>query len=461
VFLRSLRLDNRGGVIRDITFNAGLNLIVDETPVDSQRSTGNNVGKTTVLKLIDVCLGADPRKVYTDSENVKSEYAEVKKFLVDTEARVTLTLCESFDAPSERDLVIERNFLPRAKGLRRINGRKHTEESFEEFLTNHLVPGHYGGKPTYFQIISHNIRYKEPGVSNTLKTLHAMTKDDEYEALHLFLLGCAFDDGDRKQQLLNKLRTETVFKRRLESKQTKSAYEISLGLLMDEIKELEAKRSLFKKSSDVDARIQRIADIKYRKGVVASELAKVRLRRDLVLEAVREVGLQKSHVDVTELQKLYREVSERLGTLTKSFEELVTFHNKMVDEKVRYISKDIPRLDAQIAEREAELIALSGVESENIVEITQSGTLAEIEQIVIGLNERHRLRGEFEGVIQQITGVEESISSVKSELADLDRALFSKDSTQAIDTQLKNSIDTLHQSPTSFMEKSMRLSLSE
>lgn len=436
MFLKSLRLENRHGLIRHIPFHTGLNLIVDETPADSQQSTGNNVGKTTVLKLIDVCLGADPRRVYTDLENAKSEYAEVKLFLIETQVLVTLTLCESFDAPSERDLVIERNFLPRKYIVRRINGLNYTQEGFEEFLTNHLFPGHYGRKPTYSQIISHNIRYKEPSVSNTLKTLHEMTKDDEYEALYLFLLGCAFTEGDRKQQLLAKLRTETAFKRRLESKQTKSAYQVSLGLLMDEIKGLEAKRASFKQTSDIDARIQRIADIKYRKGIVASELSRVRLRRDLVREAVREVGVQRSHVDVVELRKLYNEVSERFGNLTKTFEDLVTFHNRMVDEKVRYIAKDLPRLEEQIAIKEDELKSLGRTESENIGAITETGTLEEIEAIVVGLNERHRVRGEFETIIQQISNVDDSISDVKTDLAELDRSLFSKDSAQAIEAQL-------------------------
>lgn len=436
MFLKSLRIENRDRLIRHIFFHAGLNLIVDETPDDSQQSTGNNVGKTTVLKLVDVCLGADPRRVYTDMENAKSEYAEVKQFLVDTQVLVTLTLCESFDALSERDLVIERNFLPRKQMVRRINGRNFTQEGFDEFLTDHLFPGHYGRKPTYSQIISHNIRYKEPSVSNTLKTLHEMTKDDEYEALYLFLLGCAFTEGDRKQQLLAKLRTDTAFKRRLESKQTKSAYQVSLGLLMDEIKELDAKRASFKQTSDVDARIQRIADIKYRKGVVASELSRVRLRRDLVREAVREVGIQKSHVDVAELRKLYNEVSERFGSLTKSFEDLVTFHNRMVDEKVRYIAKDLPRLGKQIALKEDELKSLVCAESENIGAIMETGTLEEIEAIVVGLNERHRVRGEFETIIEQISAVDDSISAVKTDLAELDRSLFSKDAAQAIEAQL-------------------------
>ncbi|MCV5633334.1 DUF2326 domain-containing protein, partial [Escherichia coli] len=77
---------------------------------------------------------------------------------------------------------------------------------FEETLTDVLVSGHYGHKPTFSQIISNNIRYKELSVTHTLRTLSSFTRDDEYETLHLFLLGCDFGKGALKQNLLASIR---------------------------------------------------------------------------------------------------------------------------------------------------------------------------------------------------------------------------------------------------------------
>ena len=59
-------------------FKAGLNLIIDNTDDVSSKSTGNNVGKTTVLKLIDFCLGADANIIYTDTENNKDRLCHNK-----------------------------------------------------------------------------------------------------------------------------------------------------------------------------------------------------------------------------------------------------------------------------------------------------------------------------------------------------------------------------------------------
>lgn len=437
MFLKSLRIENSSGIIRDIQFNAGLNLIVDETPTDQLQSTGNNVGKTTVLRLIDVCLGGDPRRVFTDPENQKSEYAEVKAFLVDTRVLVTLTLCGSLGAERSDDLVIERNFLPRNQLVRRINGQTYSEVEFELYLRAHLFPEGTGTKPTFRQIISHNIRYREPAVSNTLRTLDGYTRKDEYEALYLFLLGAAFEHGDRKQELTTKLRTETAFKQRLEGRQTKAEFEISLNLLLDEIKDLEVRRAAFKQTSDVDSKISRLGEVKYQKGAVASELARLKLRHDLVREAVTDVRAQRSQVDVGELRKLYDEVSDNLKNLTKTFDDLVSFHNRMVEEKVRYISKDLPRLAEQLLEKEAELRQLNRVEVELVEIVSSSGDFEDMEAIVLALNDRHRRRGEFEVIIEQLNLVEEEIVEVRTELSDLDRALFSDESSASVHAQIR------------------------
>ena len=52
MYLKYLIISNCNGLIRRIDFHPGLNLIVDDTQ-EGTEMTGNNVGKTTVLRLID------------------------------------------------------------------------------------------------------------------------------------------------------------------------------------------------------------------------------------------------------------------------------------------------------------------------------------------------------------------------------------------------------------------------
>lgn len=48
MFLKKIEIKNNTGIIQSINFHKGLNLIVDETPVDDKKKAGNNIGKTTV-----------------------------------------------------------------------------------------------------------------------------------------------------------------------------------------------------------------------------------------------------------------------------------------------------------------------------------------------------------------------------------------------------------------------------
>ena len=73
MFVKTMIIAKGEEVIRTLTFQKGLNLIIDQTPEDDIKTTGNNIGKTTVLKLIDFCLGAKPHIIYSDTENKKDD----------------------------------------------------------------------------------------------------------------------------------------------------------------------------------------------------------------------------------------------------------------------------------------------------------------------------------------------------------------------------------------------------
>jgi len=176
MFLKYLIISSHSHVIRNIKFHKGINLIVDSS---EGHITGNSVGKTTVLKLIDFCLGANPKNIYEDPESKKEIYKLVKDYLVENNILITLCLTENLDNEDAQNIIIKRNFLSRNKTIRKINDVSYIEEAFESKLTKLLFPEHTAKKPTFRQIISHNIRYKDLSINNTLKTLDRYTSDAE------------------------------------------------------------------------------------------------------------------------------------------------------------------------------------------------------------------------------------------------------------------------------------------
>lgn len=95
-------------IIRDISFNLkGLSLIVDNTS-DLAEDSGNNVGKTTVIKIIDLCLGAKSvRSLYYDVDT-KSENLEIKKFLADHKVEAELILIDQKNGEKNKKFSIIR-----------------------------------------------------------------------------------------------------------------------------------------------------------------------------------------------------------------------------------------------------------------------------------------------------------------------------------------------------------------
>lgn len=138
MFLKSLTILNlkTNEVIREVKFRMGLNLVVDESNKDI---TGNGVGKTTFLKLIDFCLGKDKKAIYTDDET-KKEYENIKKFLVEQNILIALVLKENFEVADSQEIVIERNFSEGVKAIRSINGQKVLAQDFELTLLSLIFP---------------------------------------------------------------------------------------------------------------------------------------------------------------------------------------------------------------------------------------------------------------------------------------------------------------------------------
>ncbi len=436
MFLKSLTISSHEEVIREIQFHNGINLIVDETPNTQGTETGNNVGKTTVLMLVDFCLGANAKQIYTDPEHKKEEYRLVKDFLFDNNVVITLVLKDDLVREDSAEVRIERNFLPKKQKLQKINGLAKTEDEFEEALTELLFPGHYGKKPTFRQIISHNIRYKDLSLSNTTKTLDRYTSDVEYETLYLFLLGCDFDQGDNKQELLTQLRLEHTFKGRLERDQTKSAYETALAILEREIDLLNRRKSNFNLNENFEADLDRLNQIRYQINLMSSEIGRLNIRRDLIQEARRDLEQGATKIDLRQLEQIYGQATDQVVGIQKTFEELCTFHNRMISEKVRYIAKDLPRLDSDLKAKSEHLSRLLEQEAELSAAISRSDSFAELEKLISELNEKYRKKGEFVNVVQQLTEVEANLKSLGQRLDTIDNALFADDFEQKVKGQV-------------------------
>ena len=440
MFLKLLRIETEDEVLRELHFHKGINLIVDDTPTSTndtnELKTGNNVGKTTVLKLIDFCFGAKAKNIYTDPENERQDYELVKNFLIDYKVVITLVLKEDLDDDDSDEIVIRRNFLSRNKVLRQVNDKNCTEDEFEEQIRMLLFPDVTEGKPTLRQLLSHNIRYSDESIGHTLKVLNRYTKDVEYETLYLYLFGCKFEGGQKKQELLTKIGQEISFKERLEKKQTKNAYEAALALVEREIQNLNEKKANLNINENYEEDLAHYTQIKYEKNKTAELICNLEIRMNIIVETQRDMEQEMSDIDLQQLRQIYFQAGTQFEKIQHTFEELVTYHNKMVVEKIRFISKELPELNSKITDERKRLDTLCEEEREYATIVAQGDTFAELEKLIEELNEKYRQKGEYESIISQMEDVDTNIKQYREELDEIDQKIFTDDFEDTVKNQI-------------------------
>lgn len=432
MYLSKLTISSPGKVIRDIEFHKGLNLIVDETP-ENTTGTGNNVGKTTVLRLIDYCLGGDVDGIYRNPEDKHESYALVKDFLIDNNVIVTLILVDDLDTPSKK-VVIERDFKTGRSSLIRINGKDVTRKDFVAELESAIFPEVKIETPSFRQIIAHNIRIDNLRLENTLKTL-TMGKNEEYEALYLFMFGCPNDSAARKTQLAQELDTEKKYKRRMERNRSKNEYKAALSVIESDIEKLVERKDNLNINENLQLDINSLNALRAQINKVTSRTSLLSLRRELINETVESFDKQNFGEDVVQLEMIYKQASAYVPKMQRTFKELVDFHNTMLENKKAFVAQELPSIQEEIESLSVELERLKEKETVMAEKVLKSDTYEELEVIIVQLSELSRRKGEFESYICQIESAEKAIKEKCEEMKKIDDGLFTADFAQRLETQ--------------------------
>ena len=432
MYLSKLTISSPGKVIRDIEFHKGLNLIVDETP-ENTTGTGNNVGKTTVLLLIDYCLGGDVDGIYRNPEDKHESYALVKDFLIGNNVIVTLILVDDLDMPSKK-VVIERDFKTGRSSLIRINGKDVTRKDFVAELESAIFPEVKTETPSFRQIIAHNIRIDNLRLENTLKTL-TMGKNEEYEALYLFMFGCPNDSAARKTQLAQELDTEKKYKRRMERNRSKNEYKAALSVIESDIEKLIERNDNLNINENLQLDINSLNALRAQINKVTLRTSLLSLRRELINETVESFDKQNFGEDVVQLEMIYKQASAYVPKMQRTFKELVDFHNTMLENKKAFVAQELPSIQKEIESLSVELERLKEKETVMAEKVLKSDTYEELEDIIVQLSELSRRKGEFESYISQIESAENAIKEKCEEMKKIDDGLFTADFAQRLEAQ--------------------------
>ena len=274
-------------------------------------------------------------------------------------------------------------------------------------------------------------------MNNTLDILDPYTKIEQYETLYLYLFGCRYDEGQRREDILANIKSEDAYLKRLQRANTKSSYKVALDDAKREIEKLEEQKSTLNINPQFEEDMSRLTQVKEKLTSIGGKRNSLQIRKSISEESVEGFESQQFDYDISQLQLIYQQASSLVPKLHHTFEEMVAYHNKMLGKRIEFMEREIPDIDAQIESLSREFEQLRRQERELTVKITSSNTFDELEGIINRLNELYTLKGQYGNIIDQIEEVEKTLKAYKQELAQIDNDLFADDYQEKVDTQLR------------------------
>ena len=411
MYLEQLTIRSDDGIIRDINFKMGLNLIVDET-TDAAQDSGNNVGKTTLLRIIDYCLGGKKEGIYKERE-FKHRDGKIYDFLDKKHIVFTLKIKSRNGKPH----TIARPI----KGKSSIDDQEISSDAkFNEAL-GQLIFQFDNSRPTFRQLMSKFVRIEDHQLNNVLRFMHPSTDQTDYEALFLFLFG--YRDTAvlaEKRQVVNaikKLKNERNTTHSIEQ------LEQELHLIEKEINDLEQLKDDFNFGKNAENDLNALKSLQSSIADLRQEISKLSVRLDINKKTVGQLMRLKSDVNAETIKALYNSAKLELNDLDRKFEDVLNFHNKMIDNKIKYIEKTIKELPDTIDKHKSELNKKCAQEASILKTMSDQAKLGEYDSLNAKLQDKSRERGQREGQMHFLKEIDSKLASSQEKLSALDEKL--------------------------------------
>jgi hypothetical protein len=250
------------------------------------------------------------------------------------------------------------------------------------------------------------------------------------------MLGCEFLDGEQKKSLTEQHNQETAFKKKLEKKQTKNEYEIALNLLNNDITVLDKRKKSLNLNENIEIDLDKLNIIKLEISRINAEIGRLNIRKEIIIEAKKDLEASITKIDVEQLSIIYRQATQQISGIQKTFEDLVQYHNQMIVEKIKFIAQDLPTIENNILTKTNALKQLITDEKQLTSIVSKSVSFEELENLNIELYKKYTKKGQYETTIKQLEDVEDEIKILNSKLFKIDTQLFSNEFEKIIKSQI-------------------------
>lgn len=407
-------------IIRDVRFNkSGLNLIVDNT-LSGTEGSGNSVGKTTVIKLIDICLGAKTVKdIYYDSDT-KSENSEIRDFIFENKLQVELIIKDS----SNTTFSLKRDLFK--NGKKYINDEQLTQNEYWERLKEILF-GTSQPYPTFRQLIPKFVRLSISSEESMIKYLPQMTRNDEYATVYSFFFKIMENElvskrNDLNTQLIDCQRAIAILEK------TKSISSISVLKQKEEIvdsdlRELTQKRAQLSYMDEYKEELNSKRKISSQIDELQEKAQLLGFEISTIEESIKKLCEDKSNIDITVLENIYNEANKYIPTIQKSLGDIVEFHNAMIQNRIDFIQQQLDNKKVVLEKYTKQINALLDQKAKITIDILDEGLLDELNSLNSRIEALSVQKGELSQSIKLLEEQESNKANLQNQLDEIEAKL--------------------------------------
>lgn len=400
-------------IIQDIKFRlTGLNLIVDNTSEEFKES-GNSVGKSTAIKIIDLCLGAKSvNQLYYDSDT-RSENLEVKDFLQENRVQAELILVDS----KGKEYSIKRDLF--SKGKRYILDDKYSEKEFRCELKR-LIFNSDEPKPTFRQLITKFVRIDNTSEERMIKFLPMMANNELYDTVYCFLFNIydekLLNDKDEIHNKLQECKKVIQTLERSKSISSVSYLEQSLEVVNLGLEELTAKRDQLSYMEQYRDELDKKRKLSVKVGEIQGEMELIEFEIDNIKQSIANLAKDKADINLSNLSAIYNEAESFVPDLQVKFEEMVDFHNKMIQNRIDFINTQLAERQSLLAEYSDKLQEVLKEKEKITIEVLDEGLLDELNVLNNKIEELLLKKGEITQSIHIIQEQEQKYEELDNQL---------------------------------------------
>ena len=327
---------------------------------------------------------------------------------------------------NRKEYIIKRDLFPRGKKY--IFDEPYNENEFWNELKR-IIFNLKEDKPTFRQLIPKFVRLDNMAEDRIIKFLPMMTTNDTYDLIYCFLFQIYSEILlNRRSEINDKISECQKTIQALE----KSKSIISLSVLKQSLEivnaDLEVLNEKRQKLSYMDAYREEL-DNKRKLTVRINELQEnmqfLEFEIDTIEGSIAKLSQEKKDVDFATLQAIYEEAKSYVPNLQKSFEDMVTFHNSMIQNRIDFIHSQLSVKQEMLEQYSVQLNAILLEKEKVTIEALDEGLLDELNMLNKQIEELSLKKGEIQQSINLLEEQEQARSQFSKELSEIEEQMES------------------------------------